>query len=114
MEHGRTINVINHPPVITIDTIVGTHEPFPVMAGLWHCYTHITIMNRNMAEDHCHAVLWASGSARWNTRPLCLGAQRKIGRVAQGLVMVGDIMYCIFSSLHLLTMSYQPLPSGKR
>ena len=33
-------SVINHPPVIT-SSIVGINLSFPVMGGVWHCYTHI-------------------------------------------------------------------------
>ena len=32
------IKMINHPLVITIDS---WYNPFPVLGGLWHCYTHI-------------------------------------------------------------------------
>jgi hypothetical protein len=36
--------IINHPPVITI-FIGGINEPFPVMAGLWHCFTTTMIIS---------------------------------------------------------------------
>ena len=36
---GRTI--LNHPPVITINRWYGYHSQ---MGGLWHCFTHISLL----------------------------------------------------------------------
>ena len=36
--------IVYHPPVITIFWLV-VWLLFPVMGGLWHCFTHITAIN---------------------------------------------------------------------
>ena len=41
---GKTIHNFYHPPVITIFWLV-VWLLFPVMGGLWHCFTHITAIN---------------------------------------------------------------------
>ena len=43
---GKTIN---HLPVITI-FIGGIYKPFPVMAALWHCFSHINGYEREMVH----------------------------------------------------------------
>ena len=37
---------LQHPPVITV-FIGGMAKPFPVMAGLWHCFTHKWLVSKN-------------------------------------------------------------------
>ena len=38
--YNMGIPIMDHPPVISIDSWY-KYKPFPVMGGLWHCYTHI-------------------------------------------------------------------------
>jgi hypothetical protein len=46
---------VYHPPVITI-FIGGRNLPFPVMGGLWHCFTHI--INYIGFHDSLQYKLW--------------------------------------------------------
>ena len=42
---------VYHPPVITI-FIGGINWPFPVMGGLWHCFTHMVVSQSRGTPSH--------------------------------------------------------------
>jgi len=60
---GKTI-IINHPPVITINK---WYKPFPVMAGLWPCFTHINHIN--LVNVYPRALPGFPSNASWLLTP---------------------------------------------
>ena len=50
---------MNHPPVITF-LIVGKNSPILVLAGLWHCYTHISYVSHYQNVNHQYELLLAT------------------------------------------------------
>ena len=61
--HGNvSITKINHPPVTTMDS---WYKPFPVIGGLWLCYTHITVFSNETAHATSDVFCSVSAMGPW-------------------------------------------------